>query len=255
MRQMSAMNNAINLRVGATNKRQKVILNTTYGPLDIKLWPKEAPKAVRNFVQLCLEGGDPTGAGTGGESIYRTFLVACANAGRPHSNGSQFFITLERFDWLDKKNTIFGKITGDSIFNLLSLGEAETNKNDDWPLDPPPRITSVENPFEDIIPKVPSKSSIEPETETENKDSKKKAEKLCLMQKAELAFFWREAEEEENQLAATKQKTKSSHDNSSEGETTRDVQLSVKEALSSKKGTLSMKEAPGSKKEAPRRDF
>lgn len=61
----------------------KVILNTTHGPLDIKLWPKEAPKAVRNFVQLCLEGyydnnifhriikiflvqgGDPTGAGTG----------------------------------------------------------------------------------------------------------------------------------------------------------------------------------------------
>jgi peptidyl-prolyl cis-trans isomerase SDCCAG10 len=42
--------------------------------------------------------------------------------------------------------------------------------------------------------------------------------------------------------------------NSSEGETTRDVQLSVKEALSSKKGTLSVKEAPGSKKEAPRRD-
>ncbi|KAI9393368.1 hypothetical protein POPTR_006G225167v4 [Populus trichocarpa] len=133
-------------------------------------------------------------------------------------------------------------------------------------------MTSVEvlwNPFEDIIPKVPSKSSIEPETE--NKDSKKKAEKLCLMQKAELAFFWREAEEEEKQLAATKQKTKSSHDvlndphllkeenpskelNSSEGETTRDVQLSVKEALSSKKGTLSVKEAPGSKKEAPRRD-
>jgi peptidyl-prolyl cis-trans isomerase SDCCAG10 len=42
--------------------------------------------------------------------------------------------------------------------------------------------------------------------------------------------------------------------NSSEGETTRDVQLSVKEALSSKKGNLSVKEAPGSKKEAPRRD-
>ncbi|KAL9400047.1 hypothetical protein Peur_009008 [Populus x canadensis] len=219
----------------------KVILNTTYGPLDIKLWPKEAPKAVRNFVQLCLEGyydnnifhriikiflvqgGDPTGAGT----------VACANAGRPHSNGSQFFITLERCDWLDKKNTISGKITGDSVFNLLSLGEAETNKDDDRPLDPPPRITSVE--------------------------------------KAELAFFWREAEEEEKQLAATKQKTKSSHDvlndphllkeenpskelNSSEGETTRDDQLSVKEALSSKKGTLSVKDAPGSKKEAPRRD-
>ena len=61
----------------------------------------------------------------GGESIYGTVfadeyhsrlrfnhrgLVACANAGRPHSNGSQFFVTLERCDWLDKKNTIFGKV-------------------------------------------------------------------------------------------------------------------------------------------------
>lgn len=61
----------------------KVIVNTTHGPIDIELWPKEAPKAVRNFVQLCLEGyfdntifhrvipgflvqgGDPTGSGTG----------------------------------------------------------------------------------------------------------------------------------------------------------------------------------------------
>lgn len=36
--------------------------------------------------------------------------MACANAGTPHSNGSQFFITLDRCDWLDKKNTIFGKV-------------------------------------------------------------------------------------------------------------------------------------------------
>lgn len=61
----------------------------------------------------------------GGESIYggvfpdeyhsrlrfnHRGLVACANAGTPHSNGSQFFITLDRCDWLDKKNTIFGKV-------------------------------------------------------------------------------------------------------------------------------------------------
>ncbi|KAJ0972141.1 hypothetical protein J5N97_020100 [Dioscorea zingiberensis] len=75
----------------------KVILETTMGPIDIELWPKEAPKAIRNFVQLCLkgyydrtifhrviksflvQGGDPTGSGIGGES-----LVACANAGTPH---------------------------------------------------------------------------------------------------------------------------------------------------------------------------
>lgn len=65
----------------------KVVLNTTHGPLDIELWPKEAPKAVRNFVQLCLEGyyhntifhriikgflvqaGDPTGTGNGTYSL------------------------------------------------------------------------------------------------------------------------------------------------------------------------------------------
>lgn len=61
----------------------KVVVRTTMGPLDIELWPKEAPKATRNFVQLCLEGyydrtifhrviksflvqgGDPTASGTG----------------------------------------------------------------------------------------------------------------------------------------------------------------------------------------------
>lgn len=41
-------------------------------------------------------------------------------------------------------NIFHFQITGDSVFNLLSLGEAETNKDDDRPLDPPPRITSVE---------------------------------------------------------------------------------------------------------------
>lgn len=68
----------------------KVVVTTTHGPLDIELWPKEAPKAVRNFVQLCLDGyydrtifhriikgfliqgGDPTGTGTGPYS-FRIF--------------------------------------------------------------------------------------------------------------------------------------------------------------------------------------
>lgn len=62
---------------------------------------------------------------SGGESIYGDVfadefhsrlrfkhrgLVACANAGSPNSNGSQFFITLDRCDWLDRKHTIFGKV-------------------------------------------------------------------------------------------------------------------------------------------------
>jgi peptidyl-prolyl cis-trans isomerase SDCCAG10 len=72
----------------------KVLVKTTLGDLDIELWSKEAPLACRNFVQLCMEdyyngtifhrivqdfitqGGDPTGTGEGGESIYgHTFKV------------------------------------------------------------------------------------------------------------------------------------------------------------------------------------
>ncbi|CAG5100018.1 Similar to CWC27: Spliceosome-associated protein CWC27 homolog (Pongo abelii) [Cotesia congregata] len=104
----------------------KVLLKTSVGDVDIELWTKEAPKACRNFIQLCMEGyydntifhrlvkgfivqgGDPTGTGEGGESIYgrpfkdefhtrlrfcRRGLVAMANAGKD-DNGSQFFITL-----------------------------------------------------------------------------------------------------------------------------------------------------------------
>ncbi|KAH0969826.1 hypothetical protein GBA52_028422 [Prunus armeniaca] len=117
----------------------KVVLQTTHGPLDVELWPKEAPKAVRNFIQLCLEGyydntifhriikgflvqgGDPTGTGTGGESIYGGVFA------------DEFHSRLRfkhRGDW-------------DSIYNLVRLGDIETDK-EDRPLDPPPRILSVE---------------------------------------------------------------------------------------------------------------
>ncbi|KAI4377525.1 hypothetical protein MLD38_015132 [Melastoma candidum] len=254
----------------------KVVLETTHGPLDIELWPKEAPKAVRNFVQLCLEGyydntvfhriikdflvqgGDPTGTGTGGESVYGSAfidefhsrlrfkhrgLVACANEGRPHSNGSQFFLTLDRCDWLDKKHTIFGKVTGDSIFNLTRLSELETDK-DDRPLDPPPKIISVEvlwNPFDDIIPRTHERPQKQSTSESEKKTVKQKP-----VRKLNLLSFGEEAEEEEKELKALGQKIKSSHDVlddprllkedvvPSESKT-KDIQLSVRDALSSKK--------------------
>ncbi|KAJ1284052.1 hypothetical protein BS78_03G174100 [Paspalum vaginatum] len=211
----------------------KVVVQTTAGPLDIELWPKEAPKAARNFVQLCLEGyydgtlfhrviknflvqgGDPTGSGTGGESIYgapfadefhsrlrfnHRGLVACANAGTPHSNGSQFFITLDRCDWLDKKNTIFGKVTGDSIFNLLALANVETDK-DDRPVYPQ-KILSVEvlwDPFEDIVPRQLKKPESVAKANAEVKPKKKAVKQLNVLS------FGDEVEEEENEAASSVQ--------------------------------------------------
>ncbi|KAK8958588.1 Peptidyl-prolyl cis-trans isomerase-like 2 [Platanthera guangdongensis] len=261
----------------------KVVINTSMGPLDIELWPKEAPKAARNFVQLCLEGyydntsfhriiksflvqgGDATGTGTGGESVFGgTFgdefhsrikfnhrgLVACANAGSPHSNGSQFFMTLDRCDWLYRKNTIFGKVTGDSIYNLLRLGDVETDK-DDRPISPAPKILSVEvlwNPFDDIVPRQVPEKLVRP-TEFDDGRTEKKQKAI---KKLNVLSFGDEVEEDEREFENIKEKIKSIHDvlddplflkaeptearvNSAEMERKKEMQRSVREALNSKR--------------------
>ncbi|XP_029301128.1 spliceosome-associated protein CWC27 homolog isoform X2 [Cottoperca gobio] len=221
----------------------KVLLKTSAGDIDIELWSKEAPKACRNFVQLCMEGyydgtmfhrvvrefivqgGDPTGTGTGGESIYgrpfkdefhsrlrfnRRGLVAMANAG-PHDNGSQFFFTLGRADELNNKHTVFGKVTGDTVYNMLRLAEVECD-DDERPLNPHKiKIAEVlHSPFEDIIPRETRKAKKEKDKEEGKKSQSKATKNFSLLS------FGEEAEEEEemvNQVSQTlKGKSKSSHD-------------------------------------------
>ncbi|XP_039220791.1 spliceosome-associated protein CWC27 homolog isoform X1 [Crotalus tigris] len=221
----------------------KVLLKTTAGDIDIELWSKEAPKACRNFIQLCMEGyyentifhrvvpefiiqgGDPTGTGSGGESIYgapfkdefhsrlrfiRRGLVAMANSG-PHDNGSQFFFTLGRADELNNKHTIFGKITGDTIYNMLRLSEVEIGI-DERPVNPY-KITSTEvlfNPFDDIIPRTSKKLKNEKPMEEVEKAKSKGTKNFSLLS------FGEEAEEEEVEVNKVSQsmkgKSKSSHD-------------------------------------------
>uniref|UniRef100_A0A3B4AWQ6 Spliceosome-associated protein CWC27 homolog n=1 Tax=Periophthalmus magnuspinnatus TaxID=409849 RepID=A0A3B4AWQ6_9GOBI len=220
----------------------KVLLKTTAGDIDIELWSKEAPKACRNFVQLCMEGyydgtifhrvvpdfiiqgGDPTGTGAGGESVYghpfkdefhsrlrfiRRGLVAMANAG-PHDNGSQFFFTLARADELNNKHTIFGKVTGDTVYNMLRLAEVACDCNE-RPLKPH-KIRSTEvlaSPFDDIEPRETKNSKFERKEEVKKSQSK-------ATKNFSLLSFGEEAEEEEeaaNQVTQSfKGKSKSSHD-------------------------------------------
>ncbi|XP_040014042.1 spliceosome-associated protein CWC27 homolog [Xiphias gladius] len=221
----------------------KVLLKTSAGDVDIELWSKEAPKACRNFVQLCMEGyydgtvfhrvvpdfivqgGDPTGTGSGGESIYgrpfkdefhsrlrfnRRGLVAMANAG-PHDNGSQFFFTLGRADELNNKHTIFAKVTGDTVYNMLRLAEVECD-GEERPLNPHKiKIAEVlHSPFDDIIPREIKKAKKEKDKEEGKKSQSKATKNFSLLS------FGEEAEEEEemvNQVSQTlKGKSKSSHD-------------------------------------------
>ena len=119
-----------------------VVLETNQGDIELKLFPDIAPKACENFIGLVekgyydgitfhrviknfmIQGGDPTGTGRGGESLWgmpfedevspdvkfdKPGLLAMANAG-PNTNGSQFFITTVPTPWLNMHHTIFGEV-------------------------------------------------------------------------------------------------------------------------------------------------
>ena len=120
-----------------------LVIETNQGNIEVTLKPEIAPKACENMIRLAqkgyynniifhrvirkfmIQGGDPTGTGTGGESIWgkpfedevnpeATFtkpgILAMANAG-PATNGSQFFITTVPTPWLNMRHTIFGEVT------------------------------------------------------------------------------------------------------------------------------------------------
>ncbi|KDN39695.1 cyclophilin-like protein, partial [Tilletiaria anomala UBC 951] len=174
----------------------KIKLRTSMGDVTIALWSKEAPLACRNIVQLALEGyyedqifhrilpgfivqtGDPTGTGRGGSSIFESEdnpegefkdehhhrlkmtkrgLVAMANAGRPHSNESQFFITLGPTPELQGRHTIFGKVEGPGIYTILSISEVELEDKEVGRPRHPPKLLGIDviqNPFDDIVPRI-----------------------------------------------------------------------------------------------------
>jgi len=135
--------------------------HTNHGPIDIELYPEAAPKTVDNFVKLArdgfydrlifhrvipdfmIQGGDPTGTGSGGpgysfedefnEHKVERGALAMANAG-PNTNGSQFFIvTADACPWLDGKHTVFGKVTNgmDTVDAISNLSRDAGDKPDE----------------------------------------------------------------------------------------------------------------------------
>ena len=134
-----------------------VTLHTNQGDIAFELHDDDAPKTVENFLKLArdgfydgvifhrvipdfmIQGGDPTGTGTGGpgytfEDEFNDHKVvrgalAMANAG-PNTNGSQFFIvTAEATPWLDGKHTVFGRVT-DGMDVVDTISSTQTDARD-----------------------------------------------------------------------------------------------------------------------------
>src|SRR6058998_1726699 len=135
------------------NKTYSAAFNTSRGEIVCELFAKDAPKTVNNFVFLArdkfydgtlfhrvignfmIQGGDPTGTGTGGPGYkfedevrnnplkHETGVISMANA-EANTNGSQFFITHSPQPHLNGKHTVFGKVLeGQDVVNAVRQGD------------------------------------------------------------------------------------------------------------------------------------
>ena len=137
-------------------KSYQAKIKTNRGDIELELYPEYAPETVNNFVFLAnqgfydevifhrvisnfmIQGGDPTGSGTGGPGYrfedetagnplkHETGVISMANAG-PNTNGSQFFITHSPQSHLNGNHTVFGKVTkGKDVVDAIEQGDAMT---------------------------------------------------------------------------------------------------------------------------------
>jgi len=175
-----------------------VRINTNHGSLNIQLECDLAPKTCENFLELCeakyydnlifhrlikhfmIQGGDPSGTGRGGQSIFmKPFedefhpkllhkgrgVIAMANSGK-NTNGSQFYITFKSANHLDNKHTVFGEVVG----GIKILDDFENIETDN---DRPKKEILIKNtevftnPFRDVI----AESLLEKFNESFNKDT------------------------------------------------------------------------------------
>jgi len=153
---------------GPAKGEQIVVMETNMGAIKIQLFPQYAPKTVENFVghiengyydgiifhrvipEFMIQGGDPTGTGRGGESLWGGKFedefnpnlsnlrgaLSMANAG-PNTNGSQFFIVQKKggTDFLDNRHSVFGQ-----VFEGMDVVDAIANTDRD----------AADKPLEDV---------------------------------------------------------------------------------------------------------
>ncbi|KAL1973506.1 hypothetical protein VTN31DRAFT_6141 [Thermomyces dupontii] len=227
-------------------------LETTVGPLHISLFAKQTPLACRNFLQHCLDGyytntvfhrvvpgfiiqgGDPTGTGSGGQSIYedpefeydpdgrdpnerivlrdelhsrlrfnRRGLVGLAKS-EDGTYGSQFFITLANAEReLNGQCTLFGRLEGDSIYNVIKIAEAELVEGTDRPVYPVKITACHVGELGPLEGKLKKRQRIAVPEDTGEKPAVQKKKKKGKVGKALLSF---DADEGTEEVKPTKPK-------------------------------------------------
>ena len=135
------------------------VFDTNMGEFEIELFEDKTPITTKNFIDLAqegfydgvifhriidgfmIQGGDPTGTGMGGPgyTIEDEFtpelthesegILSMANTGRPHTGGSQFFITWAATPWLDGHHTVFGKVVN-GMEVVREIGHVKTGPQD-----------------------------------------------------------------------------------------------------------------------------
>ncbi|CAD6192456.1 unnamed protein product [Caenorhabditis auriculariae] len=196
------------VRYKHVKKNGFVRIVTNFGPLNLELYCMKAPKTCENFITLCsrgyynntkfhriiknfmVQGGDPTGTGHGGESMWgKPFedefitgfshdtrgVLSMANKGS-NTNGSQFFITFRPCKYLDRKHSIFGRLVGGQD-TLTAIEKVETDQPGDVPKIPVMfmRAEVFVDPFEEAEQEV-QKERAEIMKET-SKDTAEEAQK------------------------------------------------------------------------------
>ena len=144
---------------------QSVTLHTNLGDIKCEVFCDQVPRTAENFLALCasgyydgtvfhrnikgfmIQGGDPTGTGRGGPGFQfadefhpelqfdKPYLLAMANAG-PGTNGSQFFITVDRTPHLNRRHTIFGEVVDPESQKVVDAIASTATDRGDRPTEP-----------------------------------------------------------------------------------------------------------------------
>ncbi|KAL2817717.1 hypothetical protein BDW59DRAFT_175355 [Aspergillus cavernicola] len=178
------------LKRGRVKQKGYARISTTSGDLNLELHTEYAPKAVWNFIKLAkkgyyqdvtfhrnikgfmLQGGDPSGTGRGGESIWGKYFndefegplkhdsrgtLSMANKGK-NTNSSQFFFAYRALPHLNNKHTIFGHVIDDPTPSSPTLNKLETHPVNPTTNKPTPDVRIIDvtifvDPFEEFLKK------------------------------------------------------------------------------------------------------